>query len=565
MASGYTYRPLAGGLGAIRFVTILPGVDDDEIRCELRQGHLDESPVYKALSYVWGNQKHRKQILLDECPFSVTTDLYAGLHCLRDNVQPRLFWIDAICIDQNNVKERSDQVQQMRRVYQGAETVVIWLGEAPKELSEELGRIKALLETLLRGSEQAGYFDNMNKNSDTALGIRVRFLDELLKLVGREITLQCLAFLYHNLYWSRAWTIQEFVLGRRVLLQYGKSLMNFQLMEKVNTLISNTVQDIVDVQKGPDLAQGVDLLLGKSPMTVRRILDRVQSFGILVSLPDRNMNNRVELRKQILTNTPMQLYTLLVENAEAKASEPRDKIFALLSLTPDGCGIIQPDYAKTLTEVSKELTQYLIKQERSLLPLRFGSHERSKTERFPSWCPDWSRTHDKWERGFFRDFACSGQLDPDVRFSEDLEILEARGLGVGLIGHCAKIDGGALPMLKSDKEIQAECVKHRVCPSDPWSENYSTCETYEEALSKVCHLGETNEPFQEGIMTWRAVRDVTAGPLLLFKTYKGLLGRAFDNVKEDDLVCILQGGRAPCVLRKEKKYWVLISQCYGKS
>jgi hypothetical protein len=99
MASGYTYRPLAGGPGAIRLVTILPGVDDDEIRCELRLGHLDESPVYKALSYVWGNRKHRKQVLLDECPFSVTTNLYAGLHCLRDSVQPRLFWIDAICID----------------------------------------------------------------------------------------------------------------------------------------------------------------------------------------------------------------------------------------------------------------------------------------------------------------------------------------------------------------------------------------------------------------------------------------------------------------------------------
>jgi hypothetical protein len=211
------------------------------------------------------------------------------------------------------------------------------------------------------------------------------------------------------------------------------------------------------------------------------------------------------------------------------------------------------------------LTQYLIKQERSLLPLRFGSHERSKTKGFPSWCPDWSRTHDKWERRYFHDLTCSGGLDPDVRFSEDLNILKARGRGVERIKHCARIDGGALPMLKSDKEIQAECVKHGVCPSDPWSENYLTLETYEEALSKVCHLGEMNEPSQKGIMTWRAVRDVTAGPLILFKTYTGFLGRAFDNVKEGDLVCILQGGRAPCVLREERKHWVLISQCYGKS
>jgi hypothetical protein len=84
----------------------------------------------------------------------------------------------------------------------------------------------------------------------------------------------------------------------------------------------------------------VDLSLGKPLMTVRRVLNRAQSFVILGSLQDPNMNNRVKLRKQILNNTLMQLYTLLVKNAEAKASEPRDKIFALLSLTPDGCGII---------------------------------------------------------------------------------------------------------------------------------------------------------------------------------------------------------------------------------
>jgi hypothetical protein len=67
------------------------------------------------------------------------------------------------------------------------------------------------------------------------------------------------------------------------------------------------------------------------------------------------MDNRVELRKQILNNILIQLYTLLVENAETKTSEFKDKIFTLLSLILNDCGIIQPNYTKTLPEVFKKL------------------------------------------------------------------------------------------------------------------------------------------------------------------------------------------------------------------
>jgi hypothetical protein len=59
----------------------------------------------------------------------------------------------------------------MRRVYQKAETVIIRFDEVTKKFSKESERIKVFLEILLKDSEQAGYFNNMNKNSDTVLGI----------------------------------------------------------------------------------------------------------------------------------------------------------------------------------------------------------------------------------------------------------------------------------------------------------------------------------------------------------------------------------------------------------
>lgn len=37
---------------------------------------------------------------------------------------------DAVCIDQNNIEEKNQQVQQMGRIYSGAQSVLVWLGPA---------------------------------------------------------------------------------------------------------------------------------------------------------------------------------------------------------------------------------------------------------------------------------------------------------------------------------------------------------------------------------------------------------------------------------------------------
>ena len=68
-SSGYTYKPL-GGLGVIRLFTILQCDDSDEIKWQLHPRHLGERPVYKALSYVWGNAKLCERILLDGMHFA---------------------------------------------------------------------------------------------------------------------------------------------------------------------------------------------------------------------------------------------------------------------------------------------------------------------------------------------------------------------------------------------------------------------------------------------------------------------------------------------------------------
>jgi hypothetical protein len=61
---------------------------------------------------------------------SVTQNLRTALPYLRLRDRPRMLWIDAICVNQDDLEERSQQVQLMAEVFKLAERVVVWLGEA---------------------------------------------------------------------------------------------------------------------------------------------------------------------------------------------------------------------------------------------------------------------------------------------------------------------------------------------------------------------------------------------------------------------------------------------------
>lgn len=64
---------------------------------------------------------------------------------------------------------------------------------------------------------------------------------------------------------------------------------------------------------------------------------------------------------------------------------------------------------------------------------------------------------------------------------------------------------------------------------------------------------------RKGDVTVNSIHIARAGGLILFKMGKGYVGRAFDKVTEGDLVCILKGSKAPCILKRKGKYWEYIS------
>ena len=112
----------------IRLLVLNPGLPEEPIRCFLEHHSVNRAKRYMALSYVWRNPKDSLFIQVDGRPFKVTENLRAFLAAYRTNTTCPVLWIDAICVDQNNILERNAQVELMKRVFEGAESVVIWLG-----------------------------------------------------------------------------------------------------------------------------------------------------------------------------------------------------------------------------------------------------------------------------------------------------------------------------------------------------------------------------------------------------------------------------------------------------
>jgi hypothetical protein len=86
---------------------------------------------FEALSYTWGDQSDAREILENEIHRDVSRNLEEALRVLR-NLQ-MCYWVDSLCIDQNNEEERNEQVKRMKEIYSRARAVIVWLGQEEKE------------------------------------------------------------------------------------------------------------------------------------------------------------------------------------------------------------------------------------------------------------------------------------------------------------------------------------------------------------------------------------------------------------------------------------------------
>ena len=91
-------------------------------------------PRYTAISYAWEDSSpFQRASCKDGRHIWLSKTLSSLITCLAKRHDYFVVWIDALCINQDDVEERGHQVNLMAQVYSLAEQVVIWLGEGCAE------------------------------------------------------------------------------------------------------------------------------------------------------------------------------------------------------------------------------------------------------------------------------------------------------------------------------------------------------------------------------------------------------------------------------------------------
>ena len=131
----------------IRLLTLLPGKLGTKVGISLDTVALTEGnvPKYEAISYAWGSAGDPLSVEIGvDAELLITPNLFTALPYLRHVTQERVLWIDAICVDQQNLRERSQQVGRMKDVFFLAERVIVWLGPETNDSNLALSALQAL-------------------------------------------------------------------------------------------------------------------------------------------------------------------------------------------------------------------------------------------------------------------------------------------------------------------------------------------------------------------------------------------------------------------------------------
>ena len=156
--------------------------------------------LYECLSYVWGSQEEHQEIYInrDEANFKTTAtkNLHAALVRLRDPFFERILWVDAICINQQDKEERTQQVAAMARIYGLAKRVVVWLGEEAGNSALAFQELR----NLAQESQPADAFSRLSTQERNKYSIKKASI-ETSSAVAEQAILRLLSRTYFRRMW----------------------------------------------------------------------------------------------------------------------------------------------------------------------------------------------------------------------------------------------------------------------------------------------------------------------------------------------------------------------------
>jgi hypothetical protein len=350
-------------LGNIRLLQIAPGNGNQDINCTLLQTPLATATVYEALSYTWGSPGRNNTILCNGRATHVSLNLFQALRHIRQSSVEVIFWIDQLCINQADLNERSSQVALMGDIYARASRVVVWLG--PEDTDSKVGI--ALARRILEVVGDRDHYHLIPGN-----------LKSLSLPPYKDKSWRALGLFLQRPWFSRIWVIQEVVMSSSAVFVCGDEALTMAEFEKLVDRLMNLTTYRSFTGNYTSNSNGIWCL------------------GVIH-----------QLRKMRNSATSMKSIELLGMGMVSKASDPRDKIYALLSLGKFG---IDADYSKPVEEV---FTRYAIAYLSQILPseltrqasrymtdpiystfvakLLVWVHSTDSNLKLPSWVPDWSR------------------------------------------------------------------------------------------------------------------------------------------------------------------------------
>ncbi|KAF4977302.1 hypothetical protein FZEAL_6190 [Fusarium zealandicum] len=346
----------------------------DILECDIELHFRGDSPGYMALSYAWGPFSNEKEhVLIDGKEVQISRVVENALRHLRASGEARWIWVDQLCINQVDDVEKSHQVQQMHNIYSEADQTIAWLG-----LGDE-------------GSDLI--MDLMRKIGQAILSKDFTSLKRICSGDGdkESFDLAAAAEAFHHFcrrdYWSRIWVMQEFAVGRRVSVACGDSFVDSDLI--FTALYPDEMTDDYSEKDSKLSIREVEKLQAKiSPLYGSLLLSYVNNLFTRRDLfrgPSTEKSSRTETLLKVVA-------TSLVFEEDYNwvyASDPRDRIFALLNLADDKDDFTAfPDYTMTVEEVYKETARRIL-QQGHIDVLMYCQYPKKITS-LPSWVPDWS-------------------------------------------------------------------------------------------------------------------------------------------------------------------------------
>jgi hypothetical protein len=325
--SGYEYTSLDNAWKTFRIVILCPGAGDQDIVCRMARVPLFRRIEYEALSYTWGPPTSSRMIYINNRSLSIRENLFSALKALRLAEHPRYLWIDALCINQEDDREKSFQLRRMKLIYQRASNVVVWLGE--HENNSRLGMRLA-----------SGGPDGSDEHW---LGLH--------HLAQRE-------------YWNRCWCIQEIVSAKKgPILVCGDD----------EVPLSQFHQRCVQLPSFWERA-------GMS--SLERSIGGLSKLGI---------SKMWAMRTDPCRSESLDLFHLLSITLSFDATDPRDRIYALIGLCgQEEQKALAPDLSLSARDVYLRVARYMSQRHLNFLAFNTNSSNTALGGRLPSWVPDWS-------------------------------------------------------------------------------------------------------------------------------------------------------------------------------